>query len=236
MNNKYMIALIGLAIGFIVSFMLTTNYNKNNAGSAASGAPSGTAGGASAGSQQAMMGQVAQIIEKAKSNPTDFQAQIEAARVFNQIGRMAETVDYLKKAYAIDADKFSEIKADGFMGQYYFEQKNYAEAETWFARAIKADPKEADLYVALAETYVQREAPKPDQAVAQLQQALKVDPKNAHALGHLIEAYALKKDVRSAEEALNRLKEIEPANQRIASLQTLVADLKAGKPVTIPKE
>jgi len=238
MNNyKYMIALIGLAIGFIVSFMLTSNYNKNNAGSAASGMPSGAAGGASgAPNQQAMMGQVAQVIEKAKSSPNDFQAQVEAARVFNQIGRLAETIDYLKKAYAIDPNKFSEIKAAAFMGQYYFEQKNYAEAETWFTRAIQADPKEADLYVALGETYVQREPPQPDQAVAQLQQALKIDPKNAHALGHLIDAYALKKDARAAEETLNRLKETDPTNQRISSLQTLVADLKAGKAVTIPKE
>ena len=40
---------------------------------------------------------------------------------------MAETVDYLKKAYAIDADKFNELGAAGFLGQYYFDQKDYAE-------------------------------------------------------------------------------------------------------------
>jgi hypothetical protein len=32
------------------------------------------------------------------------------------------------------------------------------------------------------------------------------------------------------------LKEADPANQRIAALQNMVADLKAGKPVSIPKE
>jgi len=122
------------------------------------------------------------------------------------------------------------------MGQYYFEQKNYSEAETWFNRAIKADPNEADLYVALAETYVQREPPQPDQAITQLQQALKVDPKSGHALGHLVEAYALKKDARNAEDAFNRLKTTDPTNQRIAVLETMVADLKAGKAVSIPKE
>ena len=183
-----------------------------------------------------MMGQVQQVIETAKSNPNDFQSQVEAAKVFNQVGRVAETADYLKKAYAIDQNKFNELGAAGFLGQYYFEQKNYSEAETWFNRAIKAEPNEADLYVALAETYVQREPPQPDQAVAQLQQALKIDAKSGHALGHLIEAYALKKDARGAEEALNRLKETDPTNQRISTLESLVADLKAGKPVSIPKE
>lgn len=233
-KNKYLIGLIGLALGFIVSFFMTQNYNKSNASPAAPGAPTGMAGGP--GGQQAMMGQVAGVIEKAKNAPNDFQAQVEAAKVFNQIGRVAETVDYLKKAYAIDAAKFNELGAAGFLGQYYFEQKDYPEAETWFNRAIKADPKESDLYVGLAETFVQREPPQPDEAIAQLQQALSVDPKNAHALGHLVEAYALKKDARGAEETVTRLKETEPTNKRITALQTMVADLKAGKPVTIPKE
>jgi tetratricopeptide (TPR) repeat protein len=236
-KNKYLIGLIGLALGFIISFFLTQNYNKSNAAPAAAGMPSGMASGAGgAGGQQAMMGGVQQIIEKAKNGPNDFQAQVEAAKAFNQIGRVAETADYLKKAYAIDPKKFNELGAAGFLGQYYFEQKDYAEAETWFNRAIKADPKEADLYVALAETYVQREPPQPDQAIAQLQQALGVDPKNGHALGHLVEAYALQKDARGAEETLKRLKETDPTNQRLSVLETLVADLKAGKAVTIPKE
>ena len=38
-----------------------------------------------------------------------------------------------------------ELGAAAFLGQYYFDQKNYDEAETWFNRAIKADPKEVGL-------------------------------------------------------------------------------------------
>jgi len=236
-NRKYTIALIGLAAGFLVSFFFTQNYNKSNAAPTASASQSGTPNAAGGGpNQQAMMGQVQQIVEKARSNPNDFQAQVEAAKVFNQVGRIAETADYLKKAYAIDPNKFNELGAAGFMGQYYFEQKNYPEAETWFNRAIKAEPNDADLYVALAETYVQREPPQPDQAITQLQQALKVDPKSGHALGHLVEAYALKKDARDAEDTFNRLKSTDPTNQRIPVLETMVADLKAGKPVSITKE
>lgn len=235
-KNKYLIALIGLAVGFIISFFLTSNYNKSNAGSASTAASSAMSGGSSAPGQQAMMGQVQQVIDNAKRSPDDFQAQVEAARVFNKIGRMAETVEYLKKAYAIDPGKFAELKAAGFLGQYYFEQKNYTEAETWFNRAIKAEPNDPDLHVALAESYVQREPPQPDRAVPLLEQALRIDPKNGHALGHLIEAYALKRDAGGAEQTLRRLKETDPTNQRLSALETLVADLKAGKPISIPKD
>ena len=236
-KTKYWVGIIGLAVGFFISFVLTSNYNKSNAGPPASGTGTAAAGGAGGGpSQQAMMGQVQAVIERAKGNPNDFKAQIEAATVFNQINRAAETVDYLKKAYAIDPTKFNELKAAGFIGQYYYEQKDYNEAETWFNRAIKAEPNEAELYVALAETYVDREPQQLDQAIAQLQQALKISPKNGHALSHLFETYALKKDIRAAEDTLKRFKEADPANTRIAKLEPVLADLKAGKAVTIPKE
>jgi tetratricopeptide (TPR) repeat protein len=235
-NNKYLAGLVGLAIGFGVAFYWTQKVNREGS-SVASGPAAGMPGApAGPGGQQAMIGQVAQTIEKAKSNPKDFDAQRAAATLFYQIGRNAETVEYLEKAYNIDPVKFSELGAEGFMGQYYFEQKKYPESEAWFNRAIKANPADADLYVALAETYVKREPPSPDKAIEQIQLALKINPKNGHALRHLIEAYALKKDARAAEEAFNRLKQTDPASEDISKLETMVADLRAGRPVTIPKE
>jgi len=237
-KNKYLVGIIGLGIGFMLSFFLTKNYNNSNASSPNPSAATGMAGAAAGpGGQQAMMGQVAQVIEKAKNAPNDFNAQVEAASLFNQIGRTAETAEYLKKAYSANPTRFDELKdAAEFMGQYFFDQKNYTESEVWFSRAIKAEPKKSSLYVALAETYVQREPPQPEQAIAQLQQALSIQPKDGHALGHLIDAYALKKDARGADETLKRLKDADPTNERMSILETMVSDLKAGKPVTIPKE
>jgi tetratricopeptide (TPR) repeat protein len=244
-KNKYVIGLIGLIVGFAVSFLLTTNYNKNNAPMAAGQPSAGMAAGAgapSAGNQQAMMGNVAATIEKAKNNPKDFNAQLDAAKVYNQIDRNGEAVEYLKKAYAIDPKKFSkegdpELKgALVYMSQYYMEQQNYPEAETWLRRSVEIDPDQSNLYVAIADTLIQRNPPEPDKAIQELQRALKADSKNGHALGHMVEAYALKKDARGAEDALNRLKEADPSNQRIGPLETLLADLKAGKPIVLPKE
>lgn len=242
-KNKYLIGLIGLAIGFAISFFLTTNYNKNNTSMAAGQPSSGMSAGAQgAGNQQAMMGNVAATIEKAKNNPKDFAAQLDAAKVYSQIDRVGDAVEYLKKAYAIDPKRFSK---DGdpelqgalvYVSQYHLEQQNYPEAETWLRRSAEIDPSQPNLYVAIADTLIQRKPPEPDRAIQELQRALKADPKNGHALGHMVEAYALKKDARGAEDALNRLKEADPANQRIASLETLLTDLKAGKPIILPKE
>jgi tetratricopeptide (TPR) repeat protein len=245
-KNKYLVGFIGLVIGFMISYFWTSNYNKTNAPVVAASGPGaampGAGGAGGAPNQQAMMAQVQQSIEKAKNNPKDFQAQISVARLYAQVGRDAETVEYLEKAYAVSPEEFikqskTELEgALGFMGLYHAEQKQFEEAETWFRRALEATPNDARVRIELATTFIQRQPPAPDKAIQELQLALKSNPRDAHALGHLVEAYALKKDARGAEETVNNLKAADPANQRLASLQNLVADLKAGKPVSLPKE
>jgi tetratricopeptide (TPR) repeat protein len=242
-KNKYFIAFIGLALGFIVSFFWTSSYNKSHVGPAAglasSGAPSSASG---APNQQAMMAQVAQVIEKAKTNPNDFKAQVDAAKLFNKIGRTADTVEYLKKAYEVSAEDFvKQTKTDlqgalPFMAMFYAEQSNYDESDKWIRRALDAEPNDSETRTEIASSYLQRQPPQPDKAIGELQTVLKSNPKDGHALGHLVEAYALKKDIRATEETFNRLKLADPSNDRIPKLETLVADLKAGKPVIIPKE
>jgi tetratricopeptide (TPR) repeat protein len=235
-KNKYLVGLIGLAIGFAISFFLTTNYNKNNAPLAAAQPSAGAAAGAGAqgaGNQQATMAQVQQTMERAKNNPKDADAQFQAARMFYEIGRTKEAIEYLEKAGEIEPNNLNIAVTLGVLNS---EEKNYAQAEKWIGRAVALKPDEADLYVELGATFIHRQPPEPDKAIQEFQRALKVDPKSGHALGHMVEAYALKKDARGAEDALNRLKGAEPSNQRIASLEGLLADLKAGKPIVLPKE
>jgi tetratricopeptide (TPR) repeat protein len=237
MNKKYLYGIIGLALGIAISFYWTRSYNAANATTSNTSKPAtNMAGGASVGEQKAMMGDVAATIEKAKTNPKDFTAQMAAATVYYQINRFAEAVEYLERAYAIDPIETGKKGALGFIGQFYFDQKKYEEAEKWLNKAVEADPKDADALVILAEVFMQRQPPQPDKALQDLQRAIKINPKNAHAYGHMVEAYALKKDAKSAEEALNKLKEVEPTNNRISVLQTLLADVKAGKPITLPSE
>src|SRR5215467_1947537 len=89
-KRRIIFALSGLAVGFVVAFTWTRNYNNsamvsegqprtNTAGAAA---PAGETG------EQAGMASVREKIERAKNNPNDFDAQIEAAKLYNQIGRV----------------------------------------------------------------------------------------------------------------------------------------------------
>ena len=170
-KKKYLVGFICLVIGFMISYFWTSGYNKSNAPVSASGPAStmpGANGAGGAPNQQAMMAQVQQSIEKAKNNPKDFQAQIDVARLFAQIGRDAETVEYLEKAYAVNPQEFirqskTELEgALGFMGLYHADQQKFDEAETWFNRALEANPNDSRVRIELATTFIQRQPPVPD--------------------------------------------------------------------------
>jgi tetratricopeptide (TPR) repeat protein len=73
-----------------------------------------------------------------------------------------------------------------------------------------------------------------DDAEKWFKRAIEADPKDTEAMGHLVEVYAVKKDARAAEEALNRLKRADPNSKNISSLESMIADVKAGKTVNPP--
>jgi len=242
-NTKYVIGLAGLVVGFLVSFFWVSSYNRNNAPAAqitAGAMPGGMPPASNSADQQASMGQVQETIAKAKNNPKDFQAQVDAAAAFEAIQQTPGIVEYLTRAYEANSEEFMK-RANlkdllPAIALYYTQQKNYDKADVWIRRAIDATPNDNEMRVELGSTYLQRDPPQPDKAIQEMQAVLKSNPKDAHALGHMVEGYALKKDAAKAEDTLNRMRAAEPANQRLPVLQNLIADVKAGKPITLPKE
>ncbi|PYP90201.1 MAG: hypothetical protein DMF61_00395 [Blastocatellia bacterium AA13] len=237
MNKKLIIGASGLILGFAAGFFYTKSLNESGAGQVgAAGVKAAGPNAAEGGNPQAMMANVKETIERAKNNPNDFNAQVDAARIYNQVGRVPETIEYLKKAYDLNKTEAGKQGITSYVGQYYADQKNYDEAEKWYQRSLEANPDDRDVKIELAATFIDREPPQADRAIQNLQAVLKSNPKDAHALTHMVQAYLLKKDARSAEDTLARLKEAEPGNNMISKLQTEVESLKAGRPVAIPKE
>jgi tetratricopeptide (TPR) repeat protein len=223
-------------LGFIVSFIWTRDYNKRNAVVASPSGTQAAAGAAGGDNQKAMMGQIKEMMDKAKNNPKDNNPQLEVASAYHTIGRTKEAVEYLTKAIEINPKDEQAAGICGYIANYYFEQKAYPDAEKWYRKVSEINPSIPDAYVEVAATYLERQPPNPDKAIEEIQHALSLDPKNPHALEHLTEAYALKKDARGADDAIARLKQSDPSNKRLSQLQNMVSDLKAGKAVSVPKE
>lgn len=235
-SKKIIIGLVGLVVGFVASFLWTRDYNAKGAGASAAASQSTRTSGGDIGNQQQMMTAVRRIIEKAKNNPKDFQAQLEAASAFDQIGRGTETVEYLKKAYEISPAEAARQQVPAYLGDWYMKQRSYGEAEAWFRRSLEHEPNNPELMRELGTTFIEREPADVERGIQYIQSALKLSPKDAHALLHLVQAYLIKKDAALAEDALRRLKQADPNGQNIKIFETQVENLKAGRPVTVPKE
>jgi Tfp pilus assembly protein PilF len=233
-KKRLLFGLIGLTLGFIVSFVWTRDYNAKSPATPASAARSQP--GSNANNQQAMMARVDEAIKRARENPDNYDAQIEAATLYDQIGRTDEAIEFMKKAYEINPRKAAELNIPGFLGKWYQEHSKYAESEQWFRRALAEEPEDSELLTELAATFLEQEPPNLDKAIEYLQAALRSNPKNDHAMSHLAEAYLKKRDATGAERMLAKLKEAGLRNPRTSLLETQLESLKAGRPVVIPKE
>lgn len=235
-RKKILFGLIGLTLGITIGFFWTKDYNSRNATASAEGTRNGGRAATGGPNQQAMMANVRETLEKANNNPKDFEAQIAAASLYDQIGRTAEAIEFMKRAYEINGPEAAKLNIPAFLGDWFMKQHNYQESEQWFRHALEYEPNDSELLTELGATFVEREPPNIDKGVQYLEAALKSNPKNGHTLMHLTQVYLIKKDAKSAEEWLGRLKQADSKNQNIAQLETQVEALKAGRPVKVPKE
>lgn len=250
-KRRIIFGLSGLAIGFIVAFTWTRSYNNSamvSEGKQQPGAAGPSSQGGAAG-QQAGMASVRDTIERAKNSPNDFESQVNAARLFDQIGRVKEEVPFLEQAYKADPGQAVGMNIPPYLAEYYSTQKDYQNAEKWYRAQLEAKPNDPEITIELGATFIDRDPPNPDKAIDYLQSALKSNPNSAHALVHLTQAYLQKKDARAAENSLARAKQLrdsagsvpagqepDPSLKLIPDLENQVNALKSGQQVVVPKE
>jgi len=106
-RENILFAIIGLLLGFIVGFMFASSMSQKAAMPAVAGSaqglpadhpPVGGQGTGAAPNPQAMQQQVQASLEKARNEPENFDAQIQAADLYYQIQRYDQALEYLLKA------------------------------------------------------------------------------------------------------------------------------------------
>ena len=73
-----------------------------------------------------MQGDVQAGIDKAKSEPNNFEAQMKAAELYYQIQRYDSALEYLKNANKLQPDNYEVIVQ---LGNTNFDAEHYEEAE-----------------------------------------------------------------------------------------------------------
>ncbi|HEV7684623.1 MAG TPA: tetratricopeptide repeat protein [Pyrinomonadaceae bacterium] len=178
-RDNLLFAIIGVLFGFIVGFLFASSMNQRYGPGAPPAASSSqipadhpplgaNPSGPAAGNMQA---QVTEKIEKARSDPKNFDAQVEAAELFYQVQRFDQAIEFLLKANQLKPDDYRTIV---FLGVANLDAGHYDVAEKWYKAALL---KKSDDVVSLsgmaAAQLGKGDAKAAEQAIANLE---KVDP------------------------------------------------------------
>lgn len=231
-----MSAVLGLIVGLIIGFIVANSINKSAYEKPPASSVSATASnsnpalpkdhppiGTSAGDQSGPRPEVAAAIEKAKSQPQNYEAQMTAADLYYQIQRFDEAAKFYEIAAKLKpADAEPMIKA----GNAYFDAAQTAAenndyktatpkfviAEKWYTLALQKEPKNILARTDLGLTFFLRDPRDIDRAIKEYTTSLSIDPIHEITLQNLALAYSENGDKENLQSTLEKLKKINPDN------------------------
>lgn len=188
-KKKLIYGVIGLLIGLGLGYWGTNALNRNYASTANSGnkeAPAGDlppghppagatspSGSASTAQSDGPQGDVMAVIQQARNEPSNFDAQMKAAALFAQIQRYDQAMEFYQKARQAKPNDLGVLVA---LGHTSFQLQLLPEAEQWYKEALKRSPRHEEALQNLATTLLA----KGDKAAARtyVQQLEQVNPNN----------------------------------------------------------
>lgn len=180
-RDNLLFSIIGLLLGFIVGFIFASTMSQRS-GSGASAPMSTTQNLPSdhppiqpgdAQNPQQVFAQVQAAIAKARSEPTNFEAQVAASKLEYQVQRFDTAVEFLMKANQLKPDDFEVVM---MLGEANLEGGHYDVANKWYKAALAKKPGDVSVLASIAYTNLQKgDAGEAEKAIANLE---KVDPTN----------------------------------------------------------
>jgi len=178
-RENLLFAIIGILLGFIVGFIFASTMAQKNATPQTtasnqtmpadhppiSGSPNAP------GDPQAVRAEVAASLEKAKSEPNNFEAQLKAAELYYQIQRYDQAIEFLLKANQLQPTDYRTVV---ILGMVNLDAGHFETAEKWYRAALKMKADDTMVLAGLSEATLQRgDAKAAEDAIAKLE---KVDP------------------------------------------------------------
>ena len=180
-RDNLLFAIIGLLFGFILGFMFYSTMAQR--GASAPAAITGSANlpadhppvGADSGggNPQQVFAQVQAALKEAADNPTNFEAQVTAAKLEYQIQKFDRAIEFLLKANQLQPDNFDVV---AMLGVANMDGGHNEAAEKWYRAALAKKPDDIvvlDGYCAVLLTKGDAKA-----AEAAIERLAKLDPTN----------------------------------------------------------
>ena len=178
-RDNLLFSIIGVLLGFIVGFMFASNLAQREAMPATAARTQSlppdhpTVGDAPAAAPGQMQAQVSAALDKAKKEPNNFDAQVDAAQLYFQIQRYDDSIGYLLKANQLKPDDFETV---GNLAIANMEAGHFEAAEKWYKAALMKNPNDVRLLDGYCHVLLEvGNAKAAEVAIAEL---AKIDPTN----------------------------------------------------------
>jgi tetratricopeptide (TPR) repeat protein len=215
-KNIFFAGLGGLIIGLIIGFFAANQLNKQT-----SQFGNTTATNTSEINPQvnnmvvrdqnstgsARMPEIAETLDKAQSEPNNFEAQISAGDLYLKIQNFTKALDFYEIAHKLKPENYDTIVK---IGNTYFDSTQFETAETWYAKALAIKPDDAGVRTDYGITFVERPNPDLARAIKEFQTSLQTAPKNEPTLYNLGVAYVKTGDTEQAKNIGQKLDEVNP--------------------------
>lgn len=242
-KENILFGIIGLLVGLIVGF-LATNYINRSETAQIVAVPTNAAqpknphaGNVPQINNQVvrdqtqtggMMPQVQEIINRAKNEPNNYEAQMAAGEIYYKIQRFAESAHFFEKASELKPGDFGTlVKA----GNAYYDAgamlmenggdgtPNFKLAEKFYTAALAKNANDVNVRTDLGLTFFLRQPKEVDRAIAEYRKSLEINPNHELTLQNLAAAYKEKGDNAALQETLARLQKVNPNNPILGKQQ-----------------
>jgi tetratricopeptide (TPR) repeat protein len=217
-QENILYGIIGLLLGVIVGFF-GANY-LNHTAPAPSAVPTGAPNAPFAQGQQApggaMLPQVGAALDKAKSEPDNFDAQKQAGMMYYKIRNLDEATRYLTQANRINPEDRETLVT---LGNISFDGDKYPDAEKFYTAALEQKPDDPDVRTDLGLSFFLRQPRDIDRAISEYRKALQYDPKHELTLQNLCAALKEKGDKEALAVAVKQLEAVNPQNAALPKLK-----------------
>lgn len=160
LRTNISLAIIGIVLGLACGFKLANWQYRRHQGialqssvaQATSRAAQGDGQNLTPEQREQMVNQAKAVIDKAKSNPNDVEAQLEAADQFIQIDRPDEAIQFLEQAQKANPNDARTLHGYGIV---YSMKGQFGEAIKAAKRSLELNPSNPRVQMLLAVTYIQ---------------------------------------------------------------------------------
>lgn len=228
-KNNLLFSVGGLVVGLIVGFLAANSINRNSQSAVAPNQPNAPFQNqqtqvASVKDQPLPSGkplpEVSEKLDRAKNEPNNFDAQIQAGDVYLRIKGFDRAVEFYEKAHQIKPEDYETIVKTG---NAYFDSGKFEEAEKWYEEALTKKPNDINVRTDLGITFVEREKPDLERAVKEFQTSLQTNPTHEPTLYNLGVAYFKKGNLEETNKVLTQLETTNPNSKLAERLRQIIS-------------